>query len=189
MSSFQKASEEELIQAFAFEETREVAFEEVVRRYYSQVRRWIYRWVQSPEIADELTQETFLAAWEKLHTFRGEAKLSTWLYTIARRKAFAYLRKDPVRQWIPWPTMEEGEVWDPAAEADVPYERLFRELEAVQATLTPIQQKVYRAVWEEGRPYNDIASELGLRPNTIKAHVHHIRQRLWKFLRPWLGED
>jgi RNA polymerase sigma-70 factor (ECF subfamily) len=189
MSSFQKASEEELIQAFAFEETREAAFEEVVRRYYSQVRRWIYRWVQSPEIAEELTQETFLAAWEKLHTFRGEAKLSTWLYTIARRKAFAYLRKDPARQWIPWPMMEEGEVWDPAAEADVPYERLFRELEAVQATLTPIQQKVYRAVWEEGRPYKDIASELGLRPNTIKAHVYHIRQRLWKFLRPWLGED
>jgi RNA polymerase sigma-70 factor (ECF subfamily) len=187
--SFQKASEEALRQAFSCDETREAAFEEIVRRYYPRVKNWIHGWVKNLEVAEELTQETFLAAWNGLHGFRGEAKISTYLYTIARRKAFAYLRKDPARQWVPWPTPEDGEVWDPAAEPDVPYERLFRELSAAQATLTPIQKKVFQAVWEEGRPYKEVAAELGLRPNTIKAHIHHIRQRLWRFLRPWLGDE
>ncbi len=187
--SFRKVSEEALLDALAWEETREAAFEELVRRYYDQVHRWIRRWVQSPELAEELTQETFLIVWEKLHTFRGEAKISTWIYTIARRKTFQYLSKDPSRGWLPWPTTEAGEVWDPAAEPDTPYERFFRELTAAEATLTPIQKEVYRAVWQEGQPYKEVATRLGLRPNTIKAHVHHIRQRLWKYLRHWLGED
>lgn len=186
---FQGASEEVLLQAFSCDETREAAFEEIVRRYYTRVKSWIHGWVKKNDVAEELTQETFLVAWERLHNFRGEAKISTWLYTIARRKAFAYLKKDPARHWVPWPTTEAGESWDPAAQPDVPYERLFRELAAAEATLTPIQRKVFHAVWEEGRPYKEIAAELGVRPNTIKAHVHHIRQRLWNFLRPWLGEE
>ncbi len=187
--NFQKASEEALLQAVAYEETREAAFEEIVRRYYRQVKGWVERWAHDPNTAEELTQEIFLIAWEKLHTFRGEAKLSTWLYTIARRKTFHFLKKDLSRQWLPWPVSEEGEVWEPEAEADVPYERLFRELETARATLTPTQQEIYRAVWEEGRPYKEIASKMGLRPNTIKAHVFHIRRQLWKHLRSWLGEE
>ncbi len=187
--NFQKASEEELLQAITYEETREAAFEEIVRRHYNQVKSWVKRWIQNPDTAEELTQEVFLIAWENLHTFRGEAKVSTWLYTIAQRKTFSFLKKDPTRSWLPWPTSEEGEIWEPAAEVDVPYERLFRELETARTRLTPIQRKIYQAVWEEGRPYKDIASEMGLKPNTIKAHVFHIRRQLWKYLHSWLGDE
>jgi len=187
--SFQKASEEELLQAIAYEETREAAFEEIVRRHYRQVKGWVERWVQNPDTAEDLTQEVFLTAWEHLHTFRGESRLSTWLYTIARRKTFLFLKKDSTRSWLPWPTSEEGEIWEPAAQADVPYDRLFRELEAARTRLTFIQQKIYQAVWEEGRPYKEIASEMGLKTNTIKAHVFHIRRQLWKYLHYWLGDE
>ncbi len=67
---------------------------EFVDRYadcvYSYVR---HRVVPRTEIADDLVQEVFLAAWQKLDTFRGEATLRQWLLGIARHKVEDYYRR------------------------------------------------------------------------------------------------
>jgi RNA polymerase sigma-70 factor (ECF subfamily) len=181
--------EQALIRALQNEETRLQAFEEVVRRHEARVKAWVRRWVSDPVLTDEVVQETFLAAWKGVSHFRGEAQLSSWLYKIAQRTAFRYLKAERLRTGLPWPVNEEGEPYEPTAESDVNYERLARELAIAKQSLTPIQQKVYEAVWEDGLAYKDIAATMGLSVNTIKAHVHHIRQRLWRFLRPWLGEE
>jgi RNA polymerase sigma-70 factor (ECF subfamily) len=60
------------------------AFGELVRRYQSPVRGFLTRLTRGDShLADDLAQETFLKAWKKLHTFRGDAKLSTWLFGVA----------------------------------------------------------------------------------------------------------
>jgi len=75
------------------------AFGELVRRYQSPVRAFLARMTRGDShLADDIAQETFLKAWQKLKTFRGEARFSTWLFGIAyhqflgearRRKEFA----------------------------------------------------------------------------------------------------
>jgi RNA polymerase sigma factor (sigma-70 family) len=75
------------------------AFGELVRRYQSPVRAFLARMTHGDShLADDLAQETFLKAWRKLKSFRGEARFSTWLFGIAyheflgearRRKEFA----------------------------------------------------------------------------------------------------
>jgi RNA polymerase sigma-70 factor (ECF subfamily) len=60
------------------------AFGELVRRYQSPVRAFLTRMTRGDtHLADDLAQEAFLRAWQKLQTFRGDAKFSTWLFGIA----------------------------------------------------------------------------------------------------------
>jgi RNA polymerase sigma-70 factor (ECF subfamily) len=59
------------------------AFAQLVQRYQRHVFNLVYRMLQQYEEANEITQETFLAAWQGLPAFRGDARFSTWLYRIA----------------------------------------------------------------------------------------------------------
>src|SRR5256886_16754877 len=59
------------------------AFAQLVQRYQRRVFNLVYRMLQQYEEATEITQETFLAAWQGLPAFRGDARFPTWLYRIA----------------------------------------------------------------------------------------------------------
>src|SRR5215472_19245302 len=59
------------------------AFAQLVQRYQRLVFNLVYRMLQQYEEATEITQETFLAAWQGLSSFRGDARFPTWLYRIA----------------------------------------------------------------------------------------------------------
>jgi RNA polymerase sigma-70 factor, ECF subfamily len=59
------------------------AFAQLVQRYQRRVFNLVYRMLQQYEEATEITQETFLAAWQGLPAFRGDARFTTWLYRIA----------------------------------------------------------------------------------------------------------
>src|SRR5579859_5250265 len=59
------------------------AFAQLVQRHQRRVFNLIFRMLQNYEEASEITQETFLAAWQGLPAFRGDARFSTWLYRIA----------------------------------------------------------------------------------------------------------
>jgi RNA polymerase sigma factor (sigma-70 family) len=70
------------------------AFGELVRRYQSPVRAFLTRMTRGDaHLADDLAQETFLKAWQKLQTFRGTAKFSTWLFGIAVNEIRGAVRK------------------------------------------------------------------------------------------------
>src|SRR5256886_876980 len=59
------------------------AFAQLVQRYQRRVFNLVYRMLEQYEDATEITQETFLAAWQGLPAFRGDARFPTWLYRIA----------------------------------------------------------------------------------------------------------
>src|SRR5216684_7729564 len=59
------------------------AFAQLVQRYQRRIFNLVYRMLQQYEEASEITQETFLAAWQGLPSFRGDARFPTWLYRIA----------------------------------------------------------------------------------------------------------
>src|ERR1700676_3476456 len=67
------------------------AFAQLVQRYQRRIFNLVYRMLQQYEEASEITQETFLAAWQGLPSFRGEARFSTWLYRIAYNCALKQL--------------------------------------------------------------------------------------------------
>src|ERR1700738_1363766 len=69
------------------------AFAQLVQRHQRRVFNLVFRMLQRYEEANEVTQETFLAAWQGLPSFRGDARFSTWLYRIAYNCALKQLEQ------------------------------------------------------------------------------------------------
>jgi len=78
-----RAEEDDMLLVAASKKGDQDAFAQLVQRYQRRVFNLVYRMLQQYEEATETTQETFLAAWQGLPSFRGDARFPTWLYRIA----------------------------------------------------------------------------------------------------------
>ncbi|WP_458408266.1 RNA polymerase sigma factor [Anaerotignum sp.] len=68
-------------------------FESLYREYYQKVYAFLYRLCADRDLAEDLTQETFLQAYKSFHKFRGECEVFTWLASIGKHTYFKYLKK------------------------------------------------------------------------------------------------
>lgn len=68
--------------------------EQIYNEYFETVKKYLFCLTNNNDIAEELTQETFYRAVQKIDTFKGESKISTWLCTIARNVWYDELRKN-----------------------------------------------------------------------------------------------
>ncbi len=81
-------------------QTGRAAFDAAMRLYAAPVSWQIRRLVQNHDDADDILQNTFMKAWMSLENFRGEAKLSTWLYKIAINESISFLEKERKRRHL-----------------------------------------------------------------------------------------
>lgn len=77
---------------FVLSLSRERAVEELMDMYGEQIKRLIYSYIKNWATTEDIIQEVFLNIYLKLHTFKGEASLKTWVYRIAINKCKDYLR-------------------------------------------------------------------------------------------------
>ena len=68
-------------------------FETLYREYYQKVYAFLYRLCADPDLAEDLTQETFLQAYKSFHKFRGDCEVFTWPAAIGKHTYFKYLKK------------------------------------------------------------------------------------------------
>ena len=100
----------ELMVAQRVETREDLSFDEIFESYHERIYNCIYRLVGNPEEAHDLTQETFLRAWNKRESFKGHAALRTWLYRIATNACLDFLDKRNGRTPVP------AELPDPGSE-------------------------------------------------------------------------
>ena len=86
-------NEHEVLELLQEESTQKEGFELIVAQYSEQLYWQIRRMVLSHEDANDLLQNTFIKAWTNIDYFRGDAKLSTWLYRIALNECLTFLNK------------------------------------------------------------------------------------------------
>jgi len=162
---------------------RALASDDVLLAHEPPLRRLVHRllgWpAQSDEVAD-VVQEVFLAAWQHRSSFRGDAALSTWLMTIALRKARNHARWLAVRRrWFTFC----AELPEPAAPATDHDDRL-RATHAAMAQLVHRDREVLVLRYLEARPIEAIAALLGVSRNAADARLSRARQRLRALLLP-----
>jgi RNA polymerase sigma-70 factor (ECF subfamily) len=170
------------------------ALDDLLRRYQPRIYRFGMKMCRNADAAEDVVQETLLAAVRALPGFRGDASLSTWLYTIARSFCIKQRRRrksSPVRE-----LSLEGD--RPVAAALAPDsaprpDRLVEDhetreaLERALAALGPPHREVLVLRDVEGLTAAEVAAVTGLSVEAVKSRLHRARARLRRALAPALG--
>jgi RNA polymerase sigma factor (sigma-70 family) len=156
----------------------QAAFGELVRRHGSAVRVLLRRMGAEPATADDMAQEAFIVAFERIGDFRGDGAFAGWVKRIAAR---LYTRRVHRRVRLETPLDEhEGSATGGEAEA-----ALRLDLDAALATLSPIERLCVSLCHGAGFTHGEAAEALNAPLGTVKSHV---RRGLNK-LRRRLGAD
>lgn len=162
----------ELIERLRNPESCRAAFNDVIT-IYSQPLYWqIRRLVQRHEDADDVLQNTFLKAWMSIENFRGDAKLSTWLYKIAINESLTFLSKEQKRATSSLES--QGDYVADMIEADewVDGDETAKILRKAIATLPEKQRVVFNMRYFDEMKYEDISEVLGTSVGALKASYH-----------------
>jgi RNA polymerase sigma-70 factor (ECF subfamily) len=156
------------------------AFEQLVRRHQGMVRAQLRRLLRGDEAtADDLAQDAFLLAWQKLDQFRGEARFSTWLYRIA----YSCFLQAQRRKSRPSTEIDESEAGEPA----MPSRAFDLELDFERAllSLSPAEQTVLLHCVQLGLSHEEAAYVLAMPLGTVKTHAARGKAKLKTWLADW----
>ncbi len=166
------------------------AFDALVGRHYEKIYALAYRFIGNPDSAGDVTQETFLKAFQQLKGFRGDSAFSTWLYRICINCCQDQLRKrrDIAFSQFDGNESEEG-VMRENREQDP--EELIREREKAEevrqtlAKLHPQARQILILCDMEKLSYGEVAAILSIPEGTVKSRLHRAR---WAFKEEWLKQ-
>ena len=165
------------------------ACEQLIANYADMVYRVCYRILQDPQEAEDAMQETFITVYRYIDSFRGDARLSSWLYRVAANTALSMLRSRKRKQGLNVSMeTEEGETLPIIDEqVIVPDEWLLREenIQLLREALDAMSPKLRAALvlYElEGLSMKETAEALGISESAAKLRVHRGRIFLHQYL-------
>ena len=160
-----------------------VAFEQLYRDNVGRVYALCYRMAGTADLAEELAQDVFVRAWQKLGSFRGESAFSSWLHPLTVNVALTERRsrRRRVARVMTTDDLTEFERPGPPTRSDGP-EAGF-DLERALATLPPGARAVFVLHDVEGYKHAEIAERTGVATGTSKAQLHRARRLLREALK------
>jgi len=169
---------------------RESAYRELVRRYERPVFSLIYRMVRNRELAEDLSQETFIKVLNALASYRPEFKFSSWVFKIANNAAIDHLRRRELdtlsldgSPHAETPEAMQATALQIGARQESPLDtveakELGGAIEIAIGRLRPEYRSCILLRHVEGRAYEEIAEMLDLPLGTVKTYIHRARNEL-----------
>ncbi|HKQ99333.1 MAG TPA: sigma-70 family RNA polymerase sigma factor [Pyrinomonadaceae bacterium] len=165
------------------------AFQLIFDRYSRPVISFVYDMTNDRDLSEELMQETFVRAYRNLGTLRGDAKLSTWLFGIAKNVARESLR---ARQRASRKVELDDEAVTELADKKLPPDDFLinKELSGViQAALAGLDEDkrlVFSLKIFQQQSYEEIAAITGFSIAKLKTDLHRARHEMRRLIRPYL---
>ena len=175
-------------------EGRDAAHRELIKRYERPVFSLVFRMVRNRELAEDLTQDTFVKVLSHLDRYRTDFKFSSWLFKIANNVAIDHLRRrqlDTISiDGSPHATTAsdvESSRFDISDESENALEEMEAKelgsaIERAISSLRPEYRSCIMLRHVEGRSYEEIASTLDLPLGTVKTYIHRARHELRRAL-------
>jgi len=152
------------------------AFERLYRGHVGRIHGLVRRMIDDAA-ADDVTQDVFVRAWEKLSTFRGEAAFGTWLHRVAINVILA--RRTGIG--LDRARLDGGDALDAVPGRTIPTD-LSVDFEAAIETLPDGARQVFVLHDIEGYKHEEIGSLLGIAVGTSKSQLHRARMTLREYL-------
>ncbi len=186
-------SDEELLRRYSQAGEAE-AFEQLIRRYETELYRYLHRLLGDPTAAEDVFQSTFLQLHAKCHQYDPGRRVRPWLYRIATNQAIDYQRRHRRHRTV---SLEGGATDgqaqtlemlpapgqlspDKAAALQEQREAVLRALEELPPSLRQLVELIYF----QGLKYREAAQVLDLPLGTVKSRLHAAMKRLDQALRP-----
>jgi RNA polymerase sigma factor (sigma-70 family) len=168
------------------------AYSLLVNRYQNYVFTLTLRMIKNREDAEEVAQDIFIKAYRALADFRGDAKFSTWLYTIVNTSCITFLRKKK----LDLQSLDNEKVFEIADSQDSGFRANLVEQKSKAAMvnnaitlLSPDDAQVITLFYKGEQSLEEIGEILGLEPNTVKVRLHRARARLKDKMQEHFSEE
>jgi RNA polymerase sigma-70 factor, ECF subfamily len=169
---------------------REAAYRELIRRYERPIFALLFRMVRDRELAEDLSQETFIKALNAIESYRPEFKFSSWIFKIANNAAIDHLRRRELdtlsldgSPHAETPEAMQATALQIGARQESPLDaveakELGGAIEVAIGRLRPEYRSCILLRHVEGRAYEEIAEMLDLPLGTVKTYIHRARNEL-----------
>lgn len=151
-----------------------MSFEEIYTQFSPRIFRVCMGYVNDYEQARDLTQETFIAVWQNLSTFRNESKISTWIFRIATNICLRAIEKSKRAKTVDLPLDLSAEI---LAQEKQEQEEKLQFLYDCIAELEETERLIISLVLEDV-PQAEIAEIVGLSNVNVRVKIHRIKEKL-----------
>jgi len=174
--------DQELIEKLAREDTRNFAFNQLVRKYQERIYWHVRKMVLDHDDSDDVVQEVFIKVWKNLHSFRQDAQLFTWIYRIATNECLNFLKKKKRVSIMSLTDYQDILVSKLDMSVQMDGDAIEIKLQKALLTLPDKQRLVFNMKYFEDMKYDEIAEITGTSVGGLKASYHHAVKKIEEFI-------
>lgn len=176
-------SDKELLQMFKAEDTKDFAFNIIIKSYQERLYWHIRKIVINHEDADDVLQNTFVKIWKGLHRFREDSKLFTWLYRIATNESLTFLKQKKRRYFVSFVDVENQLKNTLESDNYFSGDEIQMKLQKAILTLPEKQRLVFNMKYFDEMKYEDMSEILETSIGALKASYHHAVKKIENYLK------
>lgn len=173
--------EEEIRQLLLKKATHKQAFDKIVKTYSERLYWHIRRMVHNHDDADDVLQNTYIKVWRNIASYRGDAKVYSWIYRIATNEALNLIRSNKKLYSVSDDLDTEN---TSALSGDIYFDSEAAEAQLHMAiqTLPDKQRAVFNLKYFEEMKYEEMSEVLETSVGALKASYHHAVQKVKQYL-------
>ena len=172
------------------------AFDQLVQKYREHIFSVIYNMTSNREDASDLTQDTFIKAFQAIGRFKGKSSFFTWIYRIAINTTMTFLKKRNRRRFISYEKIDEevsnSEIFErltakTRSEKGVLISELQEKLNDALQKLSPKHRTVVILHEIEGLEHAQIAEITKTSVGTVRSRLYYAKQQLQSYLQDYIS--
>ena len=158
------------------------AFEQLVKEFSQSLYWQIRKMVLCHDDASDVLQNTLIKAWSNIGQFRGESRISTWLFRIAINETYTFLNKERQRNQSSMTDLEDIMVQNLQSDPYFSGDEAELRLQKAVLSLPEKQRLVFNMKYYDDLKYEEISEILGTSVGALKASYHYAVQKVENFM-------